>query len=108
MELDIDLTEMDLARDYRARDIPDSTALADAHSDQIGMKWDVEALAALCADAGRQALAGEPGPIQDAAVLGTALTLWHVGKAENLKEAARLARQAIASGAALERLEAGL
>lgn len=108
IELDIDLTEIDLARKYRAGDIPDSTALADEHSGQTGMKWDIEALAALCADAGRRALAGEAGPIQDAAVLGAALTLWHVGKAENLKEAARVAREAIASGAALERLETGL
>jgi len=107
-ELDFDLEESKLAREQRAFDIPESTPLADEQNDRIGMTWDVEALATLCADAGRRALAGEAGLIQDAAVLGAALTLWHTGQEPSLPAAADRARAAIASGDALKRLEAGL
>ena len=107
-EMPIDMTEMALARDYRAADIPDSTPPAAAHPERIGMKWDIDALSSLCAEAGLRALDGEPGPIQDAAVLGAALILWHTGNATSLALGADQARQAIKSGEALRRLKAGV
>ena len=106
-EHDVDLEPVGLARDYRAEDIPESTS-APSVSGYFGMKWDNEVLAKLCAEKGINALKGEPGAVYDAAVLGTALTLWHTGKAGTMNEAADTARQAINSGKALERLEAGL
>jgi len=50
----------------------------------------------------------EPGPIYDAAVLGAALTLWHMGRESTMSEAVKKAREAISSGSAAERLEAAL
>jgi anthranilate phosphoribosyltransferase len=106
-EHDVELEPLDLNRDYRAEDIPE-TMQTPANSDFIGMKWDVDVLAKLCADKGLAALNGEPGAVYDAAVLGTALTLWHTGKVESLAQGAGKAREAIASGEALQRLQADL
>lgn len=106
-EHDVELEPMDLNRDYRAEDIP-ATMPAPAQPDYIGMKYDIDALAKLCADKGLAALNGESGAVYDAAVLGSALTMWHIGKASSLKEAADTAREAIASGEALQRLQTGL
>jgi len=107
-ELDLDLTEMDLVREYRAADIPEDLPLASKDSHPVGMKWDIDALSALCAEQGRDALSGKSGPLLDAAVLGAALVMWHTGKEQSLAKAANKARAAIASGEALRRLDAGL
>ena len=106
-EHDVELEPLELHRDYRAEDIPE-TMKTPENTDVIGMKWDVGELAQLCADKGMSALKGEPGAVYDAAVLGTALTLWHTGKADSLTEAADAARKVIKSGEALERFKAGL
>lgn len=108
MEMDIDLEEMDLEREYRAADIPPATPAAVELPDRIGMKWDIDALSTLCAEAGVRALEGEQGPVQDAAILGSALVLWHIGRVKSLAEGADMARQTIASGEALQRLNVGL
>ncbi len=107
-ERDIDLTTMNLLREYRAADVPEDLPLATKDTDPIGMKWDIDALSALCAEQGREALSGKSGALLDAAVLGAALVLWHTGKVSDLTIAADKAREVIASGEALERLEAGL
>lgn len=106
-EHDAELEPLELNRDYRAEDIPE-TFPAPENPDYIGMKWDVDALAQLCADKGLAALNGEPGAVYDAAVLGAALTLWHTGKVDSLTQGAGKAREAIASGEALARLQAGI
>ncbi|MEM7259389.1 MAG: anthranilate phosphoribosyltransferase [Pseudomonadota bacterium] len=106
-EHDVDLEPIDLNRNYRAEDIPETMPTA-GKSDHIGTKWDNKALAKMCADKGIAALQGEPGAIYDAAVLGSGLIMWHIGKAASLKEATDAARQAISSGEALQRLHAGL
>ena len=107
-EFDLDLESMGLQRDYRAADIAENFTPANPDSSPVGMKWDLNALSQLCAEEGRKALSGTAGPIQDAAVLGAAIILWHCGKASNLPAAADNARSAIESGAALHYLEAGL
>lgn len=107
-ELDLDLAPMDLVRVYRAQDIPDDMPLAFKQHNPIGMKWDINALSSMCAEQGRDALSGKSGALLDAAVLGAALVLWHTGKEKNLTAAANKARAVIASGEALQRLEAGL
>lgn len=107
-ELDLLLEEMNLNREYRAEDIPESTPHANPDKHPIGMKWDIDALSSLCAEKGRAALSGTSGAIQDAAVLGAALAMWHTGFETSLSAAADRAREAITSGAALARLEAGL
>ena len=106
-EHDIELAPMQLEREYRAEDIPESLP-APGPGAPFGMKWDIDALATLCADKGLRALDGEQGAVFDAAVVGCALTLWHTGHCASLAEAADKARAAIASGEALRRLQAGL
>ena len=107
-ELDHELAPLDLLRDYRAEDIPDTMPAANSPPHPIGMKWDIDALAQLCAERGREALAGKAGAVYDAAVLGAALIVWHCGQAKDLSAAVKQARAVIASGEALERLDAGL
>jgi len=107
-ELDIDLAPFELLRTYRAEDVPDDMPLASEDSHPIGMKWDIDALSAMCAEQGREALKGKSGALLDAAVLGAALIMWHTGFQPDLKAATDRAREAIASGDALSRLDAGL
>ncbi len=107
-ELDIDLEKLDLARTYRAEDIPEDLALASSDKHPIGMKWDVDVLSELCAAKGKAALSGESGALMDAAVIGAALAMWHTGFEPDLNTATQRARGAIESGEALARLNAGL
>ncbi len=107
-EFDLDLHSMGLQRDYRAADIPADLAPASPQTDPIGMKWNMTALATLCAEEGHKALSGGKGPIQDAAVLGAATIMWHLGNEADLATAANKARSVIESGEALRYLEAGL
>ncbi len=107
-EIDIDLTSLGLMRNYRAEDIPEDLPLASETKHPIGMKWDIDALSALCAERGRDALKGEEGALLDAAVLGAAMIMWHTGIQPDMKAATKKARTVIASGEALARLEAGL
>lgn len=107
-EHDLPLQPIGLARDYRALDIPESIPQPDQNTPNIGMKWNIEALAELCAEHGRAALANEPGPVHDAAVLGAAMTLWHIGQSPDLDSAVAQARTAIESGEALARFNAGI
>lgn len=65
---------------------------------------DVAMVAKAAAEAGRAALAGEPGATRDSLVYGAALCLWHLGRAASLPEAAALARRTIDSGEARARL----
>lgn len=105
-EHDIPLAPLGMDRDYRALDIPDNSATAKANDKTIGMKWDIEALAKLCASEGRAALENKPGPIHDAAVMGAAMSLWHTGNSPDMPDAVFRAKQAISSGEALKRLDA--
>lgn len=107
-EHDVELEPLGLARDYRAEDIPENMLAATPDPDTIGMKWDIDALAKLCADKGVCALEGEPGAVQDAAVLGSALIMWHIGAKASMEDATNSAREAINSGAALRHLRSGL
>jgi len=107
-ELDFNLTDLDLMREYRAEDIPKELPLAECPPYPLGMKWDINALSSLCAERGRDALSGKQNALQDAAILGAALIMWHIGFSSSLKAASDEARRVIKSGEALARLEAGL
>jgi len=107
-ELDINLSELGLLRDYRAEEVPDNLPLAESPPAPIGMKWDIDALSSLCATRGREALSGQQSAVMDACVLGAGLIMWHTGFSSSLTDATDRARKVIASGKALDRLEAGL
>gem|GEM_PF-3218602 len=103
-EVDIDLAEIDMQRDFQAMDIPDSVT----ESDITGMKWDITALADTCAQAGPDALAGKQSPVYDAAIMSAALILWHRGLSIDMPAAVKLAKSAVDSGEALARLKAAI
>jgi len=107
-EHDLPLQPLALARAYRAMDIPDSTPSPEPSAATPGMKWDIDAFAALCATEGQSALENKAGPIRDAAILGAAMTMWHIGHCADLDDAVKRARHAVESGEALRRLEAGV
>jgi len=87
----------------RAVPLPDDPSIIKA-GDEIARITDVGKAAAMAAEAGRRALQGEKGPAYDSLVYGSALILWHVGRAESLHEAADQVRAVLGSGAALARL----
>lgn len=103
-EVDIDLDEIGMLRDFRAMDIPDTVT----ESDVTGMKWDIAALAGTCAQAGLDALAGKQSPIHDASIMSAALILWHRGLSIDMPTAIKLAKSAVDSGEALARLQAAI
>jgi anthranilate phosphoribosyltransferase len=65
---------------------------------------DTAMVAKAAAEAGRAALAGEPGATRDCLVYGAALCLWHLGRHGSLPEAADAVRGALDGGKALEHL----
>lgn len=103
-EVEFDLGEIGMLREFRALDIPDSVKRSDVPS----MKWDIDALADTCAQIGLQALAGKEGPVLDAAIMAAALILWHRGLATDMSAAVKLAKAPVASGEALARLKAAI
>lgn len=113
IEVDFEPDELDLRRDFRAADIPAnmkpaSRGPSEHAADRIGLKWDIDEYSKACANAGVDALNGQTGAAMDAVVFGAALALWHTSRAKSLADGARQARASIHSGAALERLEAGI
>ena len=86
------------------RAVPVPEALAEAEENSVGRARDP--LAAVAAATGIAALEGRDGPARDALMLGCALALWHLGRAESLAEAAASARDALDSGAAAARFRA--
>jgi anthranilate phosphoribosyltransferase len=66
---------------------------------------DTAAAARAAAEAGKAALAGEPGPTRDCLVYGAALCLWHLGRHASLKDAADAVRGVLDQGKSLERLQ---
>lgn len=103
-EVEFNLEEINMLREYRALDIPESVT----QSCVPGMKWDIAALADTCAQKGLAALGGESGPVQDAAIMAAALILWHRGLTNNMAQAIKLAKEPVASGEALARLNAAI
>jgi len=101
-EVEFDLNEISMQREYRALDIPDTVT----KSNITGLKWDIDSLADTCAQKGLAALGGEQGAVQDAAIMAAALILWHQRVCNDMAEAVKTAKKTIASGEALARLNA--
>jgi anthranilate phosphoribosyltransferase len=88
----------------RAAQIPGGIPHEANEAALAGAALDRELLATAAAEAGLAALEGRAGPTRDALVYGTALCLWHLGRADSANNAADLARRAIDSGKALAHL----
>ncbi|HCV20024.1 MAG TPA: anthranilate phosphoribosyltransferase [Gammaproteobacteria bacterium] len=69
---------------------------------------DVDNLSTVAATAGLEALAGVPGSMRESLVYGTAVCLYHLGKAPDHAAGAMLARDALDSGAAMRCFEAAI
>ncbi len=91
-----------VARDTRAVPLPPDLNRGPGR-DEIDAGLDTAEAARRAAELGLAALEGQAGPMQDAMVYGAAICLWHLGRAADLAEGARMAREAIAGGAALAR-----
>jgi len=93
-------TDLGIDQPVRAPQIPDGIPLEDNEAALTGAALDRDRLANAAAAAGVAALEGSAGPTYDALVYGAALCLWHLGRADSLKDAAQAARRALDSGKA--------
>ena len=102
-----ELNPQDIGIEQSTRAVPLPKDLPPAPAaDAIATPFDVDAAAQAAADAGLAALQGQPGPARDALVYAAAISLTHLGKAASMAEGAEATRQALDSGAALDRLRA--
>lgn len=106
-ELSIEPSDADITSALRAPALPGVTAAQTPHGQAVGVlipeSDTLQRWAEHAAQAGRDALAGTPGPTADALTLGAAAMLRHLGRVESLAQGARRARAALASGRAAER-----
>jgi anthranilate phosphoribosyltransferase len=72
-------------------------------TDDSSEKTDLSHLAARAAETGMEALGGKAGPTRDSLVLGAAVILRQVGRADSLRAGADLAQRALDSGNAQRR-----
>jgi anthranilate phosphoribosyltransferase len=101
--VEIDPRGLHIAQPVRAVPLPDDPSIVSG-GDEIARITDSQRAAAFAAEIGLRALAGEKGPAYDALVYGSALILWHTGRAESLPAAADRARRVLDDGSARQRL----
>ena len=92
--------DLGIDQPLRAPQIPGGIPLEENAAAEGGTALDRPRLAEAAAAAGLAALEGRTGPTYDALVYGTALCLWHLGRADSLQSAAQAARRALDSGRA--------
>jgi anthranilate phosphoribosyltransferase len=103
MPVEINPQALGIKQPVRAVPLPDDPSIISG-SDEIARVTDVGRAAAMAAETGLRALAGEKGAAYDSLVYGSAIILWHIGQAETIHEAADQVRQVLDSGAARNRL----
>jgi anthranilate phosphoribosyltransferase len=97
--VEINPQALGIEQPVRAVPLPDDPAIISG-GDEIARITDVGKAAALAADTGLRALAGERGAAYDSLVYSSAIILWHLGRATTIHEAADRVRQVLDSGAA--------
>jgi anthranilate phosphoribosyltransferase len=100
----IDFTPADFAIEQSLRAAPLPPGLAGQSDEDVDVTFDSGAIAAAAATAGREALAGKPGPVRDSLVSAAALCLWHLGRYDGLRVAADAVRGVLDSGLVHARL----
>jgi anthranilate phosphoribosyltransferase len=99
--VDIDPAELGIDQSVRAVPLP-----ADLHkAGGAGETFDATTLAQAAAQAGMEALAGQPGPTREGLVFSAALCLWQVRRYDSVPAAARAVREVLDSGRALVRMQ---
>ena len=97
---EIRASEFGLAQSLRPLPIPSELLGKEDRTKPL----DANAIARSAADAGRRALAGEPGPVHDHLIAAGALCLHHLGRYPTPLAAADAVRGALANGSAARRL----
>lgn len=105
-QLDSNPVDLGIEQTVRAAPLPDNLQKSSRPGDEISIAVDIDALAQATAQAGLEALQGQAGAIYDGLVYSGALSLFHLGKADSLAEAAKAVRTVLDNGAALARLRA--
>jgi len=85
--------------------VPERLPKARLEGELAGERLDTAAAAKLAAEAGLDALKGQPGPARDDLVCSGALCLRHLERHGSLKDAANAVREALDSGRAHDRLQ---
>jgi anthranilate phosphoribosyltransferase len=99
--VDIDPAEVGIDQSVRAVPLP-----ADLHkAGGAGETFDATTVAQAAAQAGMEALAGQPGPTREGLVFSAALCLWQVRRYDSVPAAARAVREVLDSGRALVRMQ---
>ena len=97
--------ELGIRHKVRAARIP-GVGDEDEGGEEAAAPLDRDAAAKAAAEAGRAALAGEPGPPRDSLAYAAALCLWHLGREPSVESALARALAALEGGAAVTRLAA--
>lgn len=109
-EQSINMNPQDLGIDQtvRAAPLPEDLPKRSRPGDEIAIAVDIDATAKAAAEAGLQALEGEPGPVLDGLIYGSALMLWHLRHFGDLASASSSVREVINDGRALAHFQAAL
>ena len=102
-EYSVDIDPAELGIDQSVRAVPLPADLQKAGG--AGETFDATTLAQAAAQAGMEALAGQPGPTREGLVFSAALCLWHVRRYDSVPAAARAVREVLDSGRALVRMQ---
>jgi anthranilate phosphoribosyltransferase len=97
---------IDLGIEQELRAVPIPAELTPETGDDVNRPLDNAAVAKAAADAGLAALSGQEGAMFDALVYSGALALHHLKRVDSVKEGAAIARTALKTGHAAERLRA--
>jgi anthranilate phosphoribosyltransferase len=95
--------DLGIEQSVRAPRVPGASDAGEAN-EADDAPLDAGAVAKAAAEAGKAALAGEPGATRDCLVYGAALCLWHLGRHATLPEAAGAVRRVLDRGKPLEHL----
>jgi anthranilate phosphoribosyltransferase len=101
--LEISPSDLSIEQSVRAVPLPDHPSI-NAIDDDVKKIGDISKAAELAAETAIDALRGKPGPAYDSLVYSCALSLWHCGRHQTLKQAATQVRQVLDSGQAAQRL----
>jgi len=107
-EADPSPQELGFNYDLRAVPVPDECKQDSGSIDEVTGEYNRTAFAKAAVDAGLAALAGDKSMTYDALVYGGANILWHLGKYDELSEAADAVRSVLDSGEALKRFKASV
>ncbi len=98
MEVNVAPSDLGIEQSKRCVPVPEHATQTDANGEDI---VDVDALSKASAQSGMEALDGKEGPAKDCLTYSAAIMLQHLGKAESLKQGAKMVSDVIAAGKAM-------